>query len=119
MIKVEYLSWDAMRECMEPIVYVEELEKEISIVADLPAVEKKDIKVNATENSVEISAKFKKPFTFEKWGISQKGVCFSSLKKGITFNTKIDPDNGKARFKKGVLRLTFPKVKEWREIKID
>ena len=101
--------WDIAKECMEPLVYVDELEREILITADLPAVSEEDLEINATEDSLEISARVKKPFEYKSFGSTKRSVCFRAFRKELSLGSKIDPDKAQMRFKKGVLRLTFPK----------
>lgn len=112
-------SWDLIDGCMEPLVYVDESEDRVIITADLPCVEKKDIRINATEDSIELEAKLKTPFKFERWGVLQKKACFGSFKKVITLRSRIEPEKAKAKFRKGILRITIPKIGRKREIKIE
>jgi HSP20 family protein len=112
-------SWDFPRKCMEPLVYVNETEDDILITADLPCVEKDALGVKATENSIEIEAKVMKPLKFERWGVRQREIHFSSFKKIVNLKSRIDPDKSRAKFKKGVLKITAPKVVKRREIIIE
>jgi HSP20 family protein len=115
----ESVSWDFHRECMEPLVYVSETNDEIVVTADLPCVDKKDITVKATENSIEIDAKVNRPLKFERWGVRQREVCFGSFRKVVNLSSRIDPDNVRAKFKRGVLKIIAPKVTKRREIKVE
>ena len=94
---------------MEPLVYVDELENEILITADLPAVQEEDLEIKANEDSLEIMGRVKKPFEFKSFGHTKRSVCFRSFRKELSFESKIVPEKPKISFKKGVLRLTFPK----------
>ena len=104
-------SWDFADGCMEPLVYVDETPDNVTVTADLPFVEKDDIIVNATENSIELEAKVRNPIQFERWGFSQKKSSFICFKKMVDIRSKIDPERAEAMFNRGILKVTIPKVK--------
>lgn len=112
------LSWNLADGCMEPLVYVDETDSEVIVTADLPCVGKRDIKLNATENSLELEAKAKKPFKFERWGFPQKTCCFDSFKKVVNLRSRTEPKKAKATFKKGILKVVIPKVRTKYRIEI-
>ncbi len=104
-----------------PRVDVIDRDKEIVIRAELPGVDKKDLDVSMTDNSVTI----KGSTSHEK---EDKGDDYyrSEISKGSFCRTVAIPDNvdvskAKASFKDGVLELTTPKIKgsKRRSIKLD
>lgn len=105
-------SWDLQEGCMEPLVQVTEKENELVVTADLPLVEKENIKINADEQSVEISAEMSKKISYEKWGASQRRATFCHFHKKIFLPSKINPEEGRASFKNGILILNLPKKKQ-------
>lgn len=108
----ELCNWDFSRGLIEPLVYVGETEDKITITADLPCVDsKEDIELSATEDAIELKAEVKRPIKFERWGVSQREVQFVSFRKVINLRSKIDPKKVEARFEKGILRISLPKVR--------
>jgi HSP20 family protein len=79
----------------EPLVDVNDSPEEVSVVAEMPGVDKSEIKLNATENSIEVRAPGK-------------------YYKQVELPTKVIPDKAKASYKNGVLEVRLPK-KEKRE----
>jgi len=85
-----------IREDREPLVDVLEEDKDVVVVAELPGVEKEDIKVHATENHLTIS------------------VDTSSRKyyKELVLPVNVDPRSARAVYKNGVLEVRLKKSLE-------
>lgn len=111
------LSWD-LSGCLEPLVDIRENGDEIVVTADLPNVKKDDIEIYATENTLEITAKMRGEYCFERWGTLQRGVSFSSFRKVMGLPATIDVENIKSRFNKGILEMRLHKKSSWRKINI-
>ncbi|UCD26622.1 MAG: Hsp20/alpha crystallin family protein [Candidatus Bathyarchaeota archaeon] len=85
-----------IKEEREPLIDVISTDNEIKIVAELPGVEKEDIKLHGTEDTLTISVD------------NQKRRYF----KEVEVPAKIDPKKAKTVYKNGVLEVTIPKIKE-------
>jgi len=88
-----------VREDREPLVEVIDEVDKIVIVAEMPGVEKKDIRLKATEDSVTISAE-----TPER-----------KYHKKVDLHIKVDPQSSKAIYNNGVLEVEFEKVEKGEE----
>ncbi|UCG36899.1 MAG: Hsp20/alpha crystallin family protein [Candidatus Bathyarchaeota archaeon] len=84
-----------IKEEREPLVDVISANGEIKVVAELPGVEKKDIKLHGTEDALTISV----------------NTPNRKYYKEITMPAKIDPKKAKTAYKSGVLEVTIPKIK--------
>jgi len=98
-------------EYREPFVDIAENEKEIKITAELPGIDKKDIKINATENSIEISAEVKKEEKEEKKGYIRRERSYSKFYRSMSLPTTVDPSKATSKYDKGILEITLPKTK--------
>jgi HSP20 family protein len=78
----------------EPLTDVIEGEKEISVVLELPGVEKKDIDLKTTEAFLEINVE-----TEER-----------SYHKKLSFPCKVKPETAKASYKNGVLEVRVERI---------
>ena len=113
-------SWDAERCCLEPLVDVEEREDYVVVTVDLPFVERKeDIKLDVTEDSLNVEAVMSRGFRLDRWGTVQRGVEFRSFRKTIKLPTKVDPKGARATFRRGMLRVVLPKKVERFTIKVE
>lgn len=85
-----------VKEEREPLVDVIETDGEIHIVAELPGVEKNDIKLHGTEDSLTISV----------------DTPQRKYYKEIALPAKVKVKEAKTQYKNGVLEITLPKTKE-------
>jgi HSP20 family protein len=90
----------------EPLVDVVETEDQVKVIAELPGVEKDDIKLNATEKTLTISVDTERRRYY----------------KELQLPVEVDPESAKASYKNGVLEVQLVKKvksKPGRHIKIE
>jgi len=95
-----------VKEEREPLVDVISDEKTVKVVAELPGVEKSDINLKCTENTLAISVDTERRKYY----------------KEVELPAEVDPDSSKASYKNGVLEVTLARLKpgpKGREIKIE
>jgi HSP20 family protein len=85
-----------VKEEREPLVDVIETDGEVHIVAELPGVDKNDIKLRGTENTLTISV----------------DTPQRKYYKEVTLPTKVNVKEAKTKYKNGVLEVTLSKTKE-------
>jgi HSP20 family protein len=86
----------SLSEEREPLVDIIEDDDSIKILAEIPGVDKKDIKVNATERSVSIRCD-----TPER-----------KYRRDVELPTEIDVSSAKSSYKNGILQVIFKKKKK-------
>jgi HSP20 family protein len=84
-----------LKEEYEPLMDVMEEDDEIVIVAELPGVERDDIKLQATEESLTISVDRER----------------RKYRKELKLPKAVDPASSRASYKNGVLEIRLKKVK--------
>jgi HSP20 family protein len=82
----------SVKDTREPLVDVIEREAEIDILAELPGVEKEQIKVDASENTLTIEVP-------------------NEFYKEVELPCNVDEKSVKAKYKNGVLTITLKKTK--------
>jgi HSP20 family protein len=97
-----------VKEEREPLVDIVETNGEVHVVAELPGVDKKDIELHGTEETLTISV-----------DIPQRRYF-----KEVKLPAKVRVTEAKTGYKNGVLEVTFPKIAEEKKqkgesIKID
>ncbi|MDQ7032794.1 MAG: archaeal heat shock protein Hsp20 [Desulfonauticus sp.] len=85
-----------VKEEREPLVDVIETDGEVHVVAELPGVEKKDIKLHGTEDLLTISV----------------DTPQRKYYKEVQMPAKVDVKKAKTEYKNGVLEVKLPKTKE-------
>jgi HSP20 family protein len=108
-------------EYREPFIDVIETDKEVIATAEMPGLEKQDIKINVTEDRLEISAETKHEEKKEEKGYVYRERRSGSYYRAISLPSPVDPDSSKASYKNGVLEIKMPKteVKKKTPLKIE
>ncbi len=83
---------------------------------DLPMVDKKNIKLLLSAHHLTIKARLKKTFCISKHNTITE---FDYFKKVISLPEGADTKKITATFKKGLLRITIPKISEGKQIPIE
>ena len=86
------------------------------IELDLPMVNKKDIKIDSSQNTLHIEAKLRENYSEEKFGTVTK---FEYFKKSISLPVMINSKKISAEFNKGRLSITVPKKIQSSSIQIN
>ncbi len=108
-------------ESRQPFIDVIETDKEVLATAEMPGLEKQDIKINLTEDRLEISAETKHEEKKEEKGYLYRERRSGSYYRAISLPSSVDPDNSKASYKNGVLEIKMPKteIKKKKPLKIE
>ncbi|HID82814.1 MAG TPA: Hsp20/alpha crystallin family protein [Chromatiales bacterium] len=93
-----------------PKVDVIDRDKEVLVRAEVPGVDKKDLEVSATENSVTIKGSTRHEEKEEKGDYYRSEISRGSFSRTVGLPGEVNTDKAKAKFKDGVLELTIPKV---------
>lgn len=107
-------------EYRQPFIDIAETDKEVIATAEMPGLEKEDIKINLTEDRLEISAETKKEEEKREKGYVYRERRSGSYYRAIALPSPIDPNNAQALYKNGILEIKMPKtkIKEKKEIKV-
>lgn len=95
-----------------PQVDVVDRDNEVYIKAELPGVDKKDVEVTMTDNSVTIKGSTQAEEKEEKGDYHRCEISQGSFSRTLSLPSEVDTDKAKAKFKHGVLKLTIPKIKK-------
>jgi HSP20 family protein len=93
-----------------PHVDILDRDEEIVVRAAIPGVEKKDIDVSITENTVTIKGITSHEEKEEKGDYYRREIARGSFTRTFSLPGEVDSSKAEAKFKDGVLELTLPKV---------
>ena len=93
-----------------PKADVIERDDEIVVRAELPGVDKDDLKLTVTENTVTLNGETKKEEKEEKGNYFRSETSRGTFMRTFSLPSEVDGTKAKAEFKNGVLELTLPKV---------
>jgi HSP20 family protein len=95
-----------------PAVDIEEDDRAITIKADLPEVEKKDIHVNIENGTLTIQGERKREKEEKKKSYHRVERSYGSYLRSFSLPDYVEKDRISAEAKNGVLTLTLPKRPE-------
>ena len=92
-----------------PNIDVLNRENDFLIKAELPGVDKKDIKITIANNRLTLEATMSKEEKEEKGDYYHQEICRGSYHRSIELPEAVNESDAKATFQNGVLELTIPK----------
>ncbi len=95
-----------------PRVDVVDCDDHILVKAELPGVDKNDLDVDVSENTITFKAESSREEKEEAGDYYRHEIACGSFSRSITLPTAINADKAKAKFKDGVLELTLPKTEK-------
>jgi len=98
-----------------PAVDIFENEKEVVIKAEIPGVDKKDLDVNVSEDTVTISGEKRSEEKVERKDFYRLERSFGSFTRKLRLPAATQTDKAKATFKDGTLEVRIPKVEAGKE----
>lgn len=92
-----------------PLVNVKDKGKVLEVTAELPGVEKKDIKINVFEDSVSIGAEQNIGKEQKEKSYYYKERSFQSFFRQVPLPSTVKPETAKAEYKNGILKIDLQK----------
>lgn len=102
-----------------PRVDVIEKDNEIVVKAELPGVEKKDLDVSMTDNTITIKAENSHETEVDKSDYYHHEISKSSFSRTVSLPAKVDGSKATASFNNGIMEMKIPKVEGSRRRKIE
>ena len=93
-----------------PSVDVIDRDDVIIVKAELPGVDKKDINVSVTSNTVTIKGSTRHEEKEEKGDFYRCEISRGSYSRTLSLPAEVDEEKTKAKVKDGILELTLPKL---------
>lgn len=97
---------------MAQVPYVDIIDRDTDIIvtADLPGVNKDDIKIAVRDNTLEISAEKKDAQEHQEEGYLRRERGYTRFYRAIRMPAPVDESKARASFNNGVLEITLPKT---------
>lgn len=104
-----------------PRVDIIDRDEEIVVRAEIPGVDKKDLDVSLTDNTVTIKGSTHQEQKEEQGNYFRSEMARGSFARSVTLPGNVDGAGAKASFKDGVLELSLPKTEnsKRRSIKVE
>lgn len=113
--------WDRLtsHEPRMPKVDMIDRDKEVVIRAEIPGVERKDLDISVTDNTVTIKGSSRHEHKEEEGDYYRCEIAHGTFARTLALPGEVDADQAKASFENGVLELTLPKLKSAHRRKIE
>ncbi len=99
---------------LNPEFEIEESDDAVTVTADLPGLEEKDLEVSLDENVLTVSGERTEETRDEKRHRILSERRYGSFRRSFELPSGLEPDQVKASFKRGVLTITIPRKPEAR-----
>lgn len=110
--------FDLQSSSLRPLSKVEVNDEFVTVTFDVPGVDKEHISVMCTEDEVVVEAEMRKPFRASGPGRAESSVKFVRHSKRIQLPVPVDPDQGSAKFRNGILVVKLPRLHRGKPVKI-
>jgi len=80
------------------------------VEAALPGVDKKDVNIHATRDSLSISGEYRQEKKEEKDKYFHSEIRQGSFRRKLTLPAEVNPEKVEAKLKDGILKITLPLV---------
>lgn len=95
-----------------PATNIRENEKEYTIELAAPGMAKNDFEINVDEGMLTISSQKEENTTQEESNFTRREYNYSSFSRSFRLPEAVNPDEIKARYEEGVLKISVPKREE-------
>ncbi|HXG31074.1 MAG TPA: Hsp20/alpha crystallin family protein [Thermodesulfobacteriota bacterium] len=108
-------------EGISPAVDMYDKKDEIVVKAELPGVEKENVHISLSDNTLTIKGEIKKEEEVKEEDYYYSERSYGSFARILSLPSKVKSDGIKASFKNGILEIHLPKAEEAKpkEIKIE
>jgi HSP20 family protein len=107
--------WGAFQErdwAMTPRVDIVENDKEVVVTAEVPGMDEKDFDISLTADTLTLHGEKKAEREEKKGNWYRVERSYGSFHRTVPLPCQVDSDKVEARYSKGVLTITLPKLPE-------
>lgn len=106
-------------EAKAPRMDVIERDNDILVRAEIPGVDKDDLDVSLTENTVTVKGKVHREEREEKGDYYRREISAGSFTRTQSLPANVEVDSAKASFKDGILELTVDKAEKAKRVAVE
>lgn len=103
-------DWNASE--WSPSVDISETKDDIVIKAEIPGLEKENIKISLQDNILTLKGEKKQEKEEKDTNFYRMERCYGSFTRSFNLPTTVQADKIKASYKDGILNITLPKAEE-------
>ncbi|MEM5783022.1 MAG: Hsp20/alpha crystallin family protein [Candidatus Aenigmatarchaeota archaeon] len=96
----------------QPLIDLKETDSELIASVEIPGVNKEDIQLKVTEDSLEIKVERKQEVKIQKENYFKAERAYRGFYRKVILPVKIIPEKTKANYKDGILEIIMQKAEE-------
>jgi HSP20 family protein len=104
--------WNGVNGTFAPQIELSETGKEVRVAAELPGLDEKDVEVTLSGDLLTIKGEKKHEHEEEKGDYYHSERSYGYFQRSVQLPQGVDAEKAKAKFKKGVLKVSIPKKPE-------
>lgn len=93
-----------------PAIELKDGDRELTLRAELPGVDAKDLDIQVSEKAVSISGEYRSEKKAEEPGFFRTEFRYGNFRRVVPLPIKVQNNQVKAEFQNGILSLTLPKL---------
>ncbi len=105
---IDWPQWGAGK--WSPAVEMAEDEKEVTVRAELPGIDPKDLDVSVVDNHIVLSGEKKESSETKQKGVYHSETRYGSFRRTLPLPEGVDTEHIDAQYTNGVLTLKMPKT---------
>lgn len=102
-----------------PLINLEETKDAYILRAELPGMDRKEIKLSLTEKALSLSGERRWEKKDDSSTVHRAEIFCGRFQRTISFPSEIDPQNATARYENGILTVELPKSERAKPREID
>jgi len=106
------LGFENFDKVWNPNVDISETEDAFEVVAEIPGMSKKDIKISIRENVLTLTGEKKQEEKTDKKNFHRVERMYGQFQRSFRLPNTVKSEDIKAEYKNGVLNITIPKAEE-------
>ena len=103
-------GWADLESEFVPRLDIAETDKEITVTAELPGLEEKDIEVSMADGLLTLKGEKKQSSEEKEEGFTHTECSYGSFSRSIALPAEVNTDKVDASYKNGVLKIHLPKT---------
>lgn len=118
LLRQQWWNWPKLSDMMVPFekrmpnVDIIENDDNVVLRAELPGIDKKDIEVSMTDNTITIKGETRKETREEKDKYYRCEITQGSFSRTLNLPARVNMEKAQAVFRDGMLELTLPKLEQ-------
>jgi len=104
---------------LEPAADIAEADDEVTVKLEIPGVDKKDLHVSVSDDTVTVRGETRKETEEKKKSFHRREIRYGSFERSIGLPAEVDPAKAGAKLENGMLTITLPKATQAKRKRID